>query len=138
MSKLESPMTRRYWERIGGTLIEEFPLVLDRPGVRRRQADAVIIVDGEHRIASWRENLSLEGHDVIVVQSKARQLGMNLFGQALGSRELILRRFTPKSVRTIALCATDDAALRPIAESYGVEVVVDAGDETQASEELEP
>jgi hypothetical protein len=41
-------------------------------------------------------NLSLvEGHDVIVVQTKARQLGMNLFGQALGSRELIQRRFTP-------------------------------------------
>jgi hypothetical protein len=55
MSKLETPMTRRYWERVGGTLIEEFPLVLGRPGVRRRQADAVIILDGERRIVSWRE-----------------------------------------------------------------------------------
>ena len=24
MSKLETPMTRRYWKRVGGTLLEEF------------------------------------------------------------------------------------------------------------------
>ena len=27
MSKRETPLTRRYWQEIGGTLIEEFPAV---------------------------------------------------------------------------------------------------------------
>tara|TARA_Y100001970_G_C13899964_1_gene683125 strand:- start:530 stop:643 length:114 start_codon:yes stop_codon:yes gene_type:complete len=27
MSKRETPLTRKYWESIGGTLIEEFPAV---------------------------------------------------------------------------------------------------------------
>jgi hypothetical protein len=50
---------------------------------------------------------------------------MYLLGQAFFSRELIDNRLKPKSVRTVALCALDDAVLRPIAERYGVEVVVD-------------
>jgi hypothetical protein len=59
------------------------------------------------------------------VQTKALRLGMYLLGQAFFSRELIKDRFAPRSVRTIALCAIDDAILRPIAERFGVEVVVD-------------
>lgn len=125
MSKLETPMTRRYWERVGGTLLEEYPVVSRGPGVGQRLIDAVIIVDGDHRIASPEERVSLDGHDLIVVQTKAYRLGMYLLGQALFSRVLIEDRFGPKSVRTVALCAVDDAVLRPIAERYGIEVVVD-------------
>jgi hypothetical protein len=33
MSKLETPMTRRYWKRVGGTLLEEFLVVPRGPGV---------------------------------------------------------------------------------------------------------
>lgn len=125
MSKLETPMTRRYWERVGGTLLEEYPVVSRGPGVGQRLIDAVIIVDGDHRIASPEERVSLDGHDLIVVQTKAYRLGMYLLGQALFSRVLIEDRFGPKSVRTVALCAVDDAVLRPIAERYRIEVVVD-------------
>jgi len=46
-------------------------------------------------------------------------------GQALFSRELIKERFSPRSVRTVALCAAGDAVLRPIAERFGIKVVVD-------------
>jgi hypothetical protein len=87
--------------------------------------DAVIIADGEHRMASRGESISLDGHDIVIVQTKALRLGMYLLGQAFFSRELIKDRFAPRSVRTIALCALDDAILHPIAESFGVEVVVD-------------
>ena len=31
MSKRETPLTRRYWREIGGTLIEEFPASLVAP-----------------------------------------------------------------------------------------------------------
>jgi hypothetical protein len=50
---------------------------------------------------------------------------MYLLGQAFFSRELIKDRFAPRSVRTVALCAIDDAILHPMAERFGVEVVVD-------------
>jgi hypothetical protein len=125
MSKLETPMTCRYWKRVGGTLLKECFVVPRGPGVGRRLIDAVIIVDGDRRIASPGESISLKGHDLIVVQAKAHRLGMYLMGQALFSRVLIEERFAPRSVRTVALCAIDDAVLRPIAERYGIEVVVD-------------
>jgi hypothetical protein len=59
------------------------------------------------------------------VQTKALRLGMYLLGQAFFSRELIKDRFAPRSVRTDALCAIDDDVLRPIAERFNIEVVVD-------------
>ena len=127
MSKRETPMTRRYWERVRGTLLEEYLIVPSGPGVGRRMIDAVIIVNGDHRIASRGESVSLDGHDIIIVQTKALRLGMYLLGQAFFSRELVKERFAPRSVRTVALCAADDAILRPIAERFGVEVVVDEG-----------
>ena len=117
-------MTRRYWERAGGTLQEEYLVVPRGPGVGRRLIDAVIIADGDHRIARRAEHVSLNGHDIIVVQTKAKRLGMYLLGQALFSRLLIEKFFAPKSLRTVALCAADDAVLRPIAEGYGIEIVV--------------
>ena len=125
MSKHETPMTRRYWEQVGGTLLEEYLIVRSSPDVGRRMIDAVIIEDGDHRIASRGETVSLDGHDIVVVQTNAHRLGMYLLGQAFFSRELIKDRFAPRSIRTIALCARDDAILHPIAERFGVEVVVD-------------
>jgi hypothetical protein len=51
---------------------------------------------------------------------------MYLMGQALFSREL-MKRFTPASIRTVALCGKDDSVLRPLAEQYGIEVEIDEG-----------
>lgn len=90
-----------------------------------RRIDAIIIKDGEHRVASPKENVSIEGRDIIVVQTKARRLGMNVLGQAFFSRVLVEENFKPKSVRTVALCKADDAVLGPLAKRFGIEVVVD-------------
>jgi hypothetical protein len=85
--------------------------------------DAVILPEGERRIADWRE-VSLEGQDVIVVQAKAHRLGMYLMGQTFFSAQLI-ERFKPASVKAVALCRRDDSVLRPLLEQYpGMEVVV--------------
>ena len=66
----------------------------------------------------------MEGKDVIVVQAKANRLGMYLMGQTLFSAQLV-RRFKPKSVRSVALCTANDEILRPLLEKYkGMEVVV--------------
>jgi hypothetical protein len=104
VSKRETPMTRRYWERVRGTLLEEYLIVPSSPGVARRMIDAVIIEDSDHRIASRGESVSLDGHDIVIVQTKALRLGMYLLGQAFFSRELIKDRFAPRSIRTVALC----------------------------------
>ena len=117
-------MTRRYWQRVGGTLVEEFLMVPRRRNVGRRLADGLIILDGEHRRLTSAE-VTLDGKDVIVVQTKANRLGMYLLGQALFSRELISDLFNPSSIRTLALCQVDDAVLRPIAERHRIDVVVD-------------
>ena len=46
MSKNETWLTRRYWERVGGrgTLLEEDCVVKRRPGVSARWLDGVIIL----------------------------------------------------------------------------------------------
>jgi len=123
VSKNETPMTRWYWKQVGGTLCEEFQAVPRTPNVAQRLLDAVILPDGPHEQVHWRE-ISLEGQNVIVVQAKAHRLGMYLMGQALFSAQLV-RRFHPKSVRSVALCAQDDDVLRPLLERYkGLEVIV--------------
>jgi len=116
MSKLETPLTRAYWEKVSGTLIEEFYAVQSSPTCGKRIIDGVIIRGGETRIAHASE-VSLEGKDIIVVQTKAGRLGMYLMGQAFFSAEL-MKRFKPKSILSVALCLKDDSVLRPIFESY--------------------
>ena len=123
MSKHETPMIRSYWRKIRGTLIEEFLAVKASPTCGSRRLDAVILPKGEFRIAHWKE-VSLKGKDIIVVQAKANRLGMYLMGQALFSAALV-KRFKPRSVRSIALCKKDDSVLRPLLKRYRhIEVVV--------------
>jgi hypothetical protein len=69
MSKHETPMIQRYWQQTGGTLFEEYLAVPRGKGIGRRLIDAVIIVDGVREIAlRGKKPVSLDGHDVIVVQ----------------------------------------------------------------------
>ena len=128
MSKLETPMIRWYWHQVGGTLIEEFPATRRTKTCGQRLVDGVILPDGPHRIADWRE-VSLQGRDIVVVQAKRGRLGMYLMGQAFFSAEL-LRRFKPRSIRSVALCEAHDSVLSPMLESYPhMEVVIYPGDE---------
>jgi hypothetical protein len=123
MSKLEMPMTHWYWKQVGGTLIEEFCAVPPSRSCGMRLLDGLIIKGGEFRIASHSE-VSVEGQDVIVVQTKASRLGMYLMGQAFFSAQL-MKRFNPRSVEPVALVAQDDSVLRPLFEQYpGMRVVV--------------
>jgi len=123
MSKHETPMTRWYWKQVGGTLVEEFVAVAGGSDRGRRVLDAVILPSEEFRVAR-QEDISIEGKDVVVVQTKAGRLGMHLLGQALFSSHL-MQRFGPRSVLSVALCGQDDAVLRPVFEEYrGMKVVV--------------
>ena len=126
MSKRETPLTRQFWEIVGGTLIEEFPAVRAFETCGKRCIDAVILPALEKRIAKPRD-VRIEGQDIIVVQAKARRLGMALMGRTLFSAEL-MKAFKPRSIHSVALCTRDDAVLRPLLEKYpGMQVVVMPG-----------
>jgi len=127
MSKHETPMTRWYWRQVGGTLVEEFPAVRRTATCGQRLIDGVILPNGPHVIANWRD-VSLQGEDVIVVQTKRSRLGMNLMGQTFFSAKLI-ERFNPRSVRVVALCKAHDSVLSPMLESFpNIEVVIYPGE----------
>jgi len=135
MSKLETPMIERFWERAGGALIPEFQVVPRSQGVGRRLVDAIILPDLPPKRAHWRD-VALNGQRVIVVQAKAHRLGMYLMGQAIFSAQLVRDRFAPASVRSVILCSKDDTVLREYLAPYPeVEVVVDEISPTLPSEE---
>ena len=123
MGKLETPMIRWYWQQMGGMLIEEFVAVEGTALYGRRIIDGVIIKDGEFRSAP-QSDVSLEGKDIIVIQTKAKRLSMSLMGKSFFSAQLI-QRFNPRSVLSVALCSQDDSDLRPLLEQYpNMKVVV--------------
>ena len=122
MSKRETPLTRKYWESIGGTLIEEFPAVTRGNSNSRRLLDGVVILGEEHRIAKASE-VEIEGKDIVVIQTKVNRLGMYLMGQAFFSREL-MKTFRPKSIKTVDICGKDDTVMRDLCKEFDIEVVV--------------
>jgi hypothetical protein len=126
MSKHETPLTRWYWNKIGGLLFEEFPIVDASLDQGKRHLDGLIVL-GEPKSISASKIFDIGGKDVIVIQTKAKRLGMYLMGQCLFSRDLVLQ-FGVNSVRSVALCTQDDATLRPLLEAHeGCEVVVYEG-----------
>ena len=128
MSKLETPLTRRYWREVGGTLIEEFPAVRRKAGRGQRLIDGVIITNGpfERKRAS---EVDVSGKDIIVVQTKANRLGMYLMGQAVFSPKL-MERFNPSYIRSVAICTRSDDVLEPLLKEAGVEIVVYSADQS--------
>jgi hypothetical protein len=123
MSQHETPMIRRYWTQVGGTLVGESPLVRRSATCGQRLADAVILPRHPTRIAKAAE-VSLEGEEVIVVQAKAARLGLSLLGQTYFSAQLV-KRLRPASVRAVTLCREDDSGLRPLLERHpGMQVFV--------------
>ena len=122
MSKHETHLTRRYWETIGGTLIEEFPVVTRTNENAQRLLDGVVIL-GEKTQISKSNEVEILGKDIVVIQTKANRLGMNLLGQAVFSAEL-MKAHKPKSIKSVAICVLGDSVLEPLAHKFNIEVVV--------------
>ena len=91
-------------------------------GNSQRLMDGVIILGTETKIISWKD-ISLKNQDIIVIQTKAHRLGMYLMGQAFFSKEL-MKKFEPKSIRSVIVCTKDDSVMRSLAEQFGLEVKV--------------
>ncbi len=125
MSLNETPMTRWYWREIlkQGTLIEEYVAAerAEDDSNAPRLMDGLVIMDGPFEI-SHDVRMDITGKDVVVIQSKNKRLGMYLMGQAIFSRELILKKGA-KSVRSVAVYRKDDKVMRELLLAYpGIEV----------------
>ena len=72
-------MTRWYWQQVEGTLIEEFVAINGSGTCGKRLLDGVIIQDGEFKVARQSE-ISVEGKDLIIIQTKASRLGRAYLG----------------------------------------------------------
>ena len=119
MSKHETPLTRRYWREVGGTLIEELSIVRARKGANSgRWIDAIILPRATRRIAKRGDALEIDGQDVIVVQTKAKRLGMAVMGQAIFSIALVKRHYKPKSVKAVIVCTGHDKELEALLKPY--------------------
>ena len=81
-----------------------------------------MIVLGEKTDKQSGGTHDLTDKEIIVVQTKAKPLGMYLMGQALFSRE-IMKRFNPKSIKTVAICSKTDSELEKICSKYDIDVI---------------
>lgn len=141
MSKNETPLTKRYWKEIGGTLIEEFPAVRRGSGSWNRQLDGVVVFNGSRRLIKREYGLEVDGKRIrrskgkisrkvqvkgkriIVIQTKPKPISMSLLGQALFSRHL-MEEFEPKRIYSVAICTKGDVVLEKLAKEYKIKVVV--------------
>jgi len=122
MSDRERPILERYWQRIDGTLILEFPLVRRTKDSAPRRVDGLILPEAPRRVVRWRQYMAeegtmteevVEGAHVVAVQVKPHRLDLPLLGQTFFAVRL-LERLRPASVRGVALCTQDDEALHEV------------------------
>lgn len=124
MSKHETPMTEWYWRTLNegkGLLIREFPAVEGGKGRAegKRHIDGVIICGKKkgNRKGRKEDRTKVRGKKVIVIQSKAKRLGMYLIGQTIVSREL-MKALGAKVVLSVAVHRKDDPLMRNVLESF--------------------
>lgn len=124
MSRNETARARKYWERIGGLLIEEFQTIPKKKntGKDKQTIDAIIVLGEEQRIQSGG-TYDFTGKDIIVIQLEKEHKGMQFLGEAFSSREAIMR-YQPRSIKTVAICSRHDEELYRLCEEFNIEMVV--------------
>lgn len=126
MSKHETWRTRKYWEQVGGLLIEEFIAVSGSEHQGRRPIDGLIVLN-EGKSIHNSNTYDLTNKDVIVIQTKSGRIGMYLLGQAYFSKFLI-ERHKPRTIKSVAICGKTDIVMEELAKLHNVEIVVISDD----------
>lgn len=65
----------------------------------------------------------IKGKDAVAIQTKGKRLSMGLMLQAFFSIDL-LEKHEPRSVKSVAICASGDAELEQIAKRCGIKIVI--------------
>lgn len=126
MSKHETWRTRKYWEQIGGLLIEKFLAIPGNESQASRRIDGLIVlneVKGIHAGCTY----DITDKDVVIIQTKSGRVGMYLLGQAYFSKFLI-ERHKPRSIKSVAICGKTYVVMEELAKLHNVEIVVIADD----------
>jgi uncharacterized protein (DUF608 family) len=117
-------MTRWYWRTVNkckGLLIEEFHAVKREAtkGNNKRHIDGVIVLGekSDQRGPRKGDRELVKGKRVIVIQSKARRLGMSLIGQVVVSREL-LKDLKANVIKSVGVCREDDKVLHSVLRRF--------------------
>lgn len=131
MSKHETWRTRKYWQNVGGLLIEEFIAVEGNKNQGKRALDGLIVMNEDKAIHDGN-TFDIEGKDVIIIQTKRGRIGMYLLGQAYFSIYLI-KQLNPKSIKSIAICGRNDVVMEELAKLHGIEIVVISDEEKTSS-----
>jgi len=140
----EPLMIKRLHERLGGTLVWEYPVVNDKavdengPTRELRRIDAIILPDGREPELKPSEVGDLKGRRVVVIQAKAHRLGPCLLGQAVWSPLLLETLHKAKIVRSIALCAAGDPRLEKLLKRHKVDLELDPEVEPTPEPSLTP
>ena len=121
MSKHETWRTRKYWDQIGGLLIEEFVVVKATKDQGSRVLDGLIVL-GEPKSIHTNNTFDIQNRDVIIIQTKASRLGMYLLGQAYFSKFLV-EKHKPRSIKSVAICGRGDLVMEELAEKHDVEII---------------
>lgn len=127
MSKHETWRTRKYWQRVGGILIEEFIVVKGNQTQGRRLIDGLIVLNEAKGIYDKR-SFDITGKDVIVIQTKKGRIGMYLLEQAYFSK-LLVEKHQPESIKTVAICDLNDVIMQQLASLHNIEIVVMSDEE---------
>jgi hypothetical protein len=123
MSRNEGWRTRAYWlDHCDGALYEEFPAIRSSKDCAKRLIDGLVLNGQPKEIKKFFQGM-IKGADITVIQTKSIRLGMYLMGQAYFSRE-IMRRFEPRSIRTVAVCGKGDSEMKIICDQFDIGVWV--------------
>lgn len=117
-------MTRWYWrvkKHCKGLLIREFPAIEGGKGRAegKRHIDGVIVSGKKSGDRKGRkgDRTMVKDKKVIVIQSKAKRLGMYLIGQTIVSREL-MKALGAKVVLSVAVHRKDDPVMKRVLERF--------------------
>jgi hypothetical protein len=111
----ERPMTKAFWQRhCRGAYLPEYRIVSKAAGQEARYVDAAIIAGARHRYTdASRRYLSLRGHDVTLVETKAGRLNRYHLGQGVFAGEQAKHQGA-RRVRVVLLCSKADAAIMDV------------------------
>lgn len=119
MSKNETWRTIEFHKQLGkGHLVLEFLAVKKTEQNARRLIDGIIILNPDSNNPEIIKN-----KDIIVIQTKPNRIGMYLLGQALFSREIMMKH-EPRSIKTVAICSKGDSIMEEIAKKYNIFVEI--------------
>lgn len=106
-------------------MIEEYLAIPESKDktVGKRLIDGIIVLGEEKSIHEKGAPFDYKGRELIAIQTKSTRLGMYLMGQAYFTRE-ILKRFNPKSIKSVAICGKGDAEMEALCKKENIEVVI--------------